>query len=88
MPEKSDPEAAFKQYKETEKLAFRIVGELQDSGARKEDIEIALVTAIFELHKGTLLPHTVGKIVLGHVENLIPYYPKPQSVPPTQGGAN
>ncbi len=69
-------EDAFNQYKETEKLALRIASDLQTSGAKTEDIEIALITAIFVMHKGKLLPHRIANIIKGHADTLVSYFPQ------------
>ena len=41
---------------------------------KKMDIELALLVAIFELHKGEMPAEAVSKIVLGHLETVEPYY--------------
>ena len=41
---------------------------------KKMDIELALLVAIFELHKGELPAAAVAKIVKGHLETVEPYY--------------
>ena len=64
----------FEKYKAAEKDGLRISKEMQDAGHRVEDIEIALLTAIFEAHRGKTLPHTVAKIINNHVSNIGGYY--------------
>ena len=73
-------EDAFNNYKETEKLALKITGDLQASGAKTEDIEIALITAIFIMHRGKLLPHRVANIIKTHTDTLVPYFPPPNTL--------
>jgi hypothetical protein len=68
-------EDAFNNYKDTEKLALKIAGDLQASGAKVEDIEIALITAIFVMHKGKLLPHRIANIIKSHADTLVSYFP-------------
>ena len=41
---------------------------------KKMDIELALIVAIFELHKGEMPAEAISKIVLGHLETVEPYY--------------
>jgi hypothetical protein len=69
-------EDAFNKYKETEKLALKIAGDLQASGAKTADIEIALITAIFVMHKGKLLPHRIANIIKSHTDTLVSYFPQ------------
>ena len=44
--------------------------------------KIALLVAIFELHRGLLPPETVGAIVQGHLKTLLPFY---AAKPPAAG---
>lgn len=67
-------EENFKAYKQSEKQALEIVAAMKAANARKTDIELALLVAIFELHKGELPPETVGAIVHGHLKQIIPFY--------------
>jgi hypothetical protein len=48
--------------------------EMKAATPKKMDIELALLVAIFELHKGELSAESVSKIVLGHLETVEPYY--------------
>ena len=41
---------------------------------KKVDIELALLVALFELHKGTLPAETIAAIVQGHLKQLLPHY--------------
>jgi hypothetical protein len=47
---------------------------MQAVSAKKTDIELALIVAVFELHRGTLPPATIGAIVQGHLRQIIPHY--------------
>jgi len=67
-------EENFKTYKQSEKQALEIVAAMKAANARKADIELALLVAIFELHKDELPPSTIGAIVQGHLKQLIPFY--------------
>lgn len=64
----------FQDYKRAEKKALEILAAMKAATPKKVDIELALLVAIFELHKGTLPPDTVGAIVQGHLKQLLPYY--------------
>ena len=67
-------EQNFQDYKRAEKKALEIMAEMRAASARKVDIELALLVAIFELHKGSLPPDTIGAIVQGHLKQLLPFY--------------
>lgn len=71
--------AAFEAYKKVEQHALQIVAELKSQSPKKVDIELALLTAVFELHKGTLPPRTIAKIIQGHLETLVPFYEQAQT---------
>ena len=47
---------------------------MKTASPRKTDIELALLVAIFELHKRKIPPETVGAIVQGHLKTLLPFY--------------
>ncbi len=71
-------EQNFQDYKRAEKKALEIVAAMKATSPKKTDIELALLVAIFELHKGTLPAATIAAIVQGHLKELLPYYaPKP-----------
>lgn len=67
-------EQNFNEYKKTEKKALEILAELKATSPKKGDIELALLVAIFELHKGTLSAETIGAIVQGHLKEIVPHY--------------
>ena len=67
-------EENFQDYKKAEKKALAIVAEMKSASVKKNDIELALLVAVFELHKGTLPPETIGGIVQGHLKQIIPFY--------------
>jgi hypothetical protein len=67
-------EENFKTYKQSEKQALAIVAAMKAANARKNDIELALLVAVFELHKGELPPETIGAIIQGHLKQIIPFY--------------
>ena len=68
-------EENFNQYKTTESAAIEIAQQLSSQDAKIENCEIALLVAIFEMHKskGTD-PETVRKIIMGHLETIAPFY--------------
>jgi hypothetical protein len=74
-------EQNFHDYKKAEKKALEILAAMKAATPKKVDIEVALLVAIFELHKGTVPPETVAAIVQGHLKALLPYYgiPAPAS---------
>jgi response regulator RpfG family c-di-GMP phosphodiesterase len=64
----------FQDYKRAEKKALEIVAEMKSVSPKKVDIELALIVAIFELHKGSLPPETIASIIQGHIKQLLPHY--------------
>jgi response regulator RpfG family c-di-GMP phosphodiesterase len=64
----------FQDYKRAEKKALELLAAMKTVSPKKTDIELALLVAIFELHKGLLPPETVGAIVQGHLKTLLPFY--------------
>jgi hypothetical protein len=64
----------FSDYKTTEKKALEILAAMKAASPKKVDIELALLVAIFELHKGALPADTVGAIIQGHLKTLLSYY--------------
>lgn len=67
-------EQNFADYKKAEKKALEILAEMRAATPKKVDIELALLVAIFELHKGTVPAETVGAIIQGHLKQLLPFY--------------
>ena len=67
-------EENFNYYKKAETKALEILAEMKATTPKKMDIELALLVAIFELHKGELPAEAVTKIVQGHLETVGPYY--------------
>ncbi|NDV62745.1 hypothetical protein G0Q06_09810 [Puniceicoccales bacterium CK1056] len=74
-------EQNFEDYKKAEAKAMELLAEMKAVSPKKVDIELALITAVFELHKGLLPAATVGKIVQGHLETLVPFYEQQPSPP-------
>ena len=64
----------FKYYKKAETKALEILAEMKATTPKKMDIELALLVAIFELHKSEMPAEAISKIVLGHLETVEPYY--------------
>ncbi len=67
-------EQNFLDYKKAEKKALEIMTAMKTSSPKTVDIELALLVAIFELHKGSLPAETIGAIVQGHLKQIIPHY--------------
>ena len=67
-------EENFNDYKRAEKKALEILAAMKAASIKKVDIELALLVAIFELHKGIAPADTVAAIVQGHLKTLLPYY--------------
>jgi F0F1-type ATP synthase assembly protein I len=70
----SAPDQNFQNYKQAEKAALRIVAEMKAAAANKVDIELALLVAVFELHKETVPAATIAQIIQGHLKQLVPHY--------------
>ena len=70
----------FLDYKRAEKKALEILADMKAVTPKKVDIELALLVAIFELHKGSLPADTIGAIVQGHLKQLLPHY-SPRTTP-------
>jgi hypothetical protein len=64
----------FQDYKRAEKKALSILAEMKATTPKKADIEIALLVAIFELHKGSAPGSTVASIIQGHLKTIAPHY--------------
>jgi hypothetical protein len=67
-------EQNFQDYKRAEKKALEIVAAMKAVSAKTVDIELALIVAVFELHKGSLPAETVGGVIQGHIKQLLPHY--------------
>ena len=67
-------EQNFHDYKRAEKKALELLTEMKTVSPRQVDIELALLVAIFELHRGTTAPAAVASIVQGHLKQLVPHY--------------
>jgi hypothetical protein len=64
----------FNDYKRAEKKALELLAAMKGASAKKVDIELALLVAIFELHKDTLPASTITAIIQGHLKQLSPHY--------------
>lgn len=78
-------EANFEDYKKAETKALEILKEMKTASVRPLDIELALLVAIFELHKGKLPPENVTRIVEGHLKTLEPFYASSAKAAPDDG---
>ena len=72
----------FQDYKKAEKKALELLAAMKAASPKKTDIELALLVAVFELHKGLLPAETIGAIVQGHLKTLLPFY---AAKPPAAG---
>ena len=68
------PDQNFLHYKQAEKKALEIVAAMKLASANKVDIELALLVAIFELHKETAPAATIASVIQGHLKQLVPHY--------------
>lgn len=67
-------EENFNDYKRAEKRALEILTEMKATTPKKVDIELALLVAIFELHKGSLPAGHIAAIIQGHLQPLVAFY--------------
>jgi len=67
-------EENFKDYKRAEKKALELLAEMRATTPKAVDIELALLVAIFELHKKSLPAGTIASIIQGHVNQLVPHF--------------
>ena len=67
-------EQNFQDYKKAEAKALEILAQMKAASPKKVDIELALLTSVFELHRDTLPAQTIARIVQTHLETLVPYY--------------
>lgn len=67
-------EENFKDYKRAEAKALELLAEMKQTSAKKTDIELSLLVAVFELHKRELAPAHIAKIVQGHLNELVAFY--------------
>ena len=67
-------EENFNDYKRAERKALEILAAMKAASPKKVDIELALLVAIFELHKGAMPPDGVAAVVQGHLKALVPFY--------------
>lgn len=64
----------FNDYKRAEKKALELLAAMKSVSAKKVDIELALLVAIFELHRDALPASTITAIIQGHLKQLSPHY--------------
>jgi hypothetical protein len=67
-------EENFHDYKRAERKALELLAEMKAITPKKTDIELALLVAVFELHKGAVPADTIAAIIQGHLKTLIPHY--------------
>lgn len=71
----------FHDYKKAETKALELLAAMKAVTPKKVDIELALLVAVFELHKGTLPASAVAKIVKGHLDVIEPHYRQRETKP-------
>lgn len=67
-------DANFNDYKKAETKALEILQAMKTASVKPLDIELALLVAIFELHRDRLPPDQIGGIIRKHLETLEPFY--------------
>lgn len=70
----SPTEQNFIDYKKAENKALELLAAMKTATPKKVDIELALLVAIFELHKGSMPPETIVSVIQGHLKSLLPFY--------------
>jgi len=68
------PDKNFLNYKLAEKKALELVAAMKTASTNKVDIELALLVAVFELHKETVPAATIASVVQGHLKQLVAHY--------------
>ena len=64
----------FNDYKKAESQAMEILQKMKTASVKPLDIELALLVAIFELHRDRLPPNQINGIIRKHLETLEPFY--------------
>ena len=67
-------DANFNDYKKAESQAMEILQKMKTASVKPLDIELALLVAIFELHRDRLPTDEIGGIIRKHLETLEPFY--------------
>jgi hypothetical protein len=67
-------EENFNDYKNVERKALEVLAAMKAVTPKKVDIEVALLVAIFELHRRELPAETIAAIVQGHLKTLLAFY--------------
>ncbi|WP_438482429.1 hypothetical protein [Oleiharenicola lentus] len=67
-------EENFNDYKKAERKALELLREMKATSPKKMDIELALLVAVFELHKDSLPASTIASIIQGHLKQIVPHY--------------
>jgi hypothetical protein len=67
-------EENFNDYKKAERKALELLREMKAASPKKVDIELALLVAVFELHKDSLPAQTIASIIQGHLKQIVPHY--------------
>lgn len=67
-------DANFNDYKKAETKALDILREMKTTSVKPLDIELALLVAIFELHRETMPAANIAGVIREHLETLEPFY--------------
>ncbi|MFP4069501.1 MAG: hypothetical protein ACLFVC_04900, partial [Opitutales bacterium] len=67
-------DANFNDYKKAENQALKILKEMKTASVKPLDIELALLVAIFELHRDRMPADQIGSIIRKHLDTLEPFY--------------
>lgn len=74
----STKEEQFQNYKKAERKALDILSEMTAVTDNPVDIELALLVAVFELHKRSISAETTASIIQEHLKALVPHYSQQQ----------
>lgn len=67
-------QAAFENYKRVEAKALELLREMVQVTDNAVDIELALIVAVFELHKDSMSGETIASIITEHLKALKVHY--------------
>jgi hypothetical protein len=67
-------EEDFQRYKVAEAKALEWLAQMKATDANPVDVELALLVAVYELHKGSLPAGTITRVIQGHLPTLESYY--------------
>lgn len=71
-------EEQFQNYKKAERKALDLLAEMTAVTTNPVDIELALIVAVFELHKQSISAETTAGIIQEHLKALVTHYGQQQ----------